>query len=195
MIVTLSHKTFSTIQYHTHSQNQTSTMKKNRLSVSTESKNNLRVSKKFYNDISTRIATVCESLPDGETLCNLAIRLIDNYIESGKVPARSTNKEALMIFTLLRSEIDKAISRSLAARTREARKKADTDCKTVTIPFAVGFDEQPSLDNEVENSAIQDVDADVVTTVLSLNRRQRRRQEQNRRRKSRQRIKPLCFSR
>lgn len=106
----MSNKTFRTPQ----------TMKSH-LSRSKKSDNILSVSKKFYEDLRTRVADTC-GLIGKPSLFGRAMAVIDGYILENKFPGQACETEVMLIFTLLRSEIDKAMSRSAAARKRRVSK-------------------------------------------------------------------------
>lgn len=99
----------------------TSQTMKSHLSRSKKSDNVLPVSKKFYEDLRTRVADTC-GLIGKPSLFVRAMAVIDGYILENKFPGQACETEVMLIFTLLRSEIDKAMSRSAAARKRRVAK-------------------------------------------------------------------------
>lgn len=89
-----------------------------------------RVSKKFYAYLTRRVEESCRLLPEAEReVCDEALRLIDGYISTGEITGDMPRPEVMLIFTILRPEIDKAVSRSVAASRRAALKKAAREDK------------------------------------------------------------------
>lgn len=82
-----------------------------------------RVSRKFQAYITNRVEESCRFLPDGDDICAEALRLINSYISEGTLNTKGERTEVMLIIGLLRPEIDKAVSRSIAARRRAAARK------------------------------------------------------------------------
>lgn len=80
------------------------------------------VSERFYADIRRRVASTVGLLSDPQMQMDRAMNLIDNYLDSGVAPTRGDSLDMLMIFTLLKPELDKAVERSARAR-RQAEKR------------------------------------------------------------------------
>lgn len=93
-------------------------------------KNPLPVSKKAYTDFSLRIA---DTLADHSELAREALTLLDTYLNA--VSASATADDAIaaasdivrIVFTLIRPEIDRAVSRSARARSRRAKQRQQSD--------------------------------------------------------------------
>lgn len=81
------------------------------------------VSKKFFNDICERIDSTCIICGDPAILRREVLDIIEAYLSDSCMPETTVSVEARMIFTLLRPEIDRAVSRSKAARIRALQKK------------------------------------------------------------------------
>lgn len=113
------------------------------------------VSKKFYTDLRERISSTSHTVgltAEIETSC---IKAVDAYINSGIVPAGDTATEILLIFNLLRAEIDRAISRSAAARQRATRRKTSASPEAPESPAKTSVDEtEPASDTTCESSPL-----------------------------------------
>lgn len=145
------------------------------------------VSKKFRSCIRCRIAATCQalSLPaETEAECD---SLIDRYISDGIVPGENQAKEVLIIFSLLRPEIDRAISRSAAARVRAARRHANPRKTKNTAPDARALRLAEIMTSE--DPTDEEID-EVMKELLPLNRSQRRLLAQKRRRDGRRQPRP-----
>lgn len=100
-----------------------------------------RVSKKFYADIDRRVREAIYKIG-----CNhdayMAVKIvIDRYIATGVEPDLSELITVRMIFALLKSEIDKAITRSRMAKERAmARRSAKTGADVTKANPAVKTD-------------------------------------------------------
>lgn len=81
------------------------------------------VSKKFYAYISGRVAAASLISAGKERTLSESMEAIDAYIATGMEPAPESSMETLMIFTILRPEIDRAMARSAAARLRAAKRR------------------------------------------------------------------------
>lgn len=80
------------------------------------------VSKKFYAYISERVTAACTMAAHSEAMAADCMAAIDSYLADGTEPGRDVPPTVLLIFTLLRPEIDRAAKRSEAARLRAARR-------------------------------------------------------------------------
>ena len=109
---------------------------KSHLNPSKKSDNILPVSKKFYEDLRTRVADTC-GLIGKPLLFVRAMAVIDGYILENKFPVKACETEVMLIFTLLHSEINKAMSRSAAARKRRMS-KGDRNEKAVKMSSQTG---------------------------------------------------------
>lgn len=148
------------------------------------------VSKKFRADIRSRISATCGaiSLPDETAaLCNAAV---DRYIVGGEIPAPEESPvEVLIVFNILRAEIDRAAARSAAARRRASQRNlvknisGEIDSCGHDTPSAPSADPKAMRLAEImtsEDPSDDEID-EVIRELLPLNRRQRRQLEQNRR--------------
>lgn len=104
------------------------------------------VSQKFYDDISRRVAyaLMAHSHHDTEQLIGGMMRMLDEYMAHGTVPTRAAGIDAVMVFALLRPEIDRAITRSKRARESAARRR---EAK------AAALIEQPPVVDEVKSES------------------------------------------
>lgn len=91
------------------------------------------VSKKFYTYISERITAACAMTAHSEAMAAACMGAIDSYLADGTEPGRDVPPTVLLIFTLLRPEIDRAAKRSEAARLRAARRKQPS---SPTLPLS-----------------------------------------------------------
>lgn len=92
---------------------------KERASKTSSNTAGLRVSRKFYAYIMSRIAESASLLSETALTAAVAMQAVDDYIIKGVTPLlQETSTEVMLIFTILRPEIDRAISRSTAARRR-----------------------------------------------------------------------------
>lgn len=84
-------------------------------------KDQLPVSRKFYNDISTRVGNALAAAPASAAE---AMRIIDAYM-AGKEPV-SRDSMSLLAFNMVKAEIDRAMARSQRARERAKARKSMT---------------------------------------------------------------------
>ncbi len=91
------------------------------------------VSKKFYTYISERVTAACAMTAHSEATAADCMAAIDSYLADGTEPGRDVPPTLLLIFTLLRPEIDRAAKRSEAARLRAARRKQPS---SPTLPLS-----------------------------------------------------------
>lgn len=183
----------------------------------------LPVSKKFYDDVCKRVAATCQAVGCFEAY-QAAMELIDSYlnsvsvgddgalvVQSGITVGNISDNTILLIFTLLRSEIDRAIVRSASARRRAGRKdkqlrsgsvgvRSETvvsvsQCQeTAVCPNASSAEvSRKAKDNDCRSEIgdENDIDDDGIPAVPIKNRRQRRREQHAMKRIMRERIKPL----
>ncbi len=94
------------------------------------------VSKRFYSYVEERILEACCAVGADEAVFMAAMASIHGYILDSTVPAKETDTTVMLIFSLLRPEIDRAISRSSAARRRAAQRKARQETNESTIEKA-----------------------------------------------------------
>lgn len=153
-------------------------------------KTQLPVSKKFYAEIINRVTSSFSST--GNKYCREAINVIDNYIIENITPSTDCDSLILLMFNLLRPEIDKAIQRSRRARKSRAKQaaakpidtKTSSKAKSAIIPpaknkrVASHLTPQPKLQTAAEETAEQNPQP-------FLNRRMRRLIEQEKKRYAR----------
>ncbi len=148
------------------------------------------VSKKFRADIRSRISETCGTISlstETAALCNAAV---DRYIAGGEIPAPEESPiEVLIVFNILRAEIDRAAARSAAARRRASQRNlvknnsGETDSRGHDTTAAPSPNPKAMRLAEImtsEDPSDDEID-EVIRELLPLNRRQRRQLEQNRR--------------
>ena len=81
------------------------------------------VSKKFYTYVSGRVRESLMSIGQEEAVAE-TMACIDRYMAAGSLPAVDSCPAVLLIFSILRPEIDKAILRSSRARRRSVQKSS-----------------------------------------------------------------------
>lgn len=80
--------------------------------------NRLPISKKAYDDFSSRLTFTFSCLPDAEENVRLAIELLDAYITGDVTGLYEAPQLIKIAFSILAPEIDRAIERSRRARAR-----------------------------------------------------------------------------
>lgn len=159
-------------------------------SLSTTS-SKLNVSKNFYASISERVAETCKLLPDSKDTAKEAMSVIDRYIGGEKVNLKNLNANIQLIFTLLRSEIDRALSRSKAARLRGLQRRRNLQEKEArfieSLKAMCGATAMRREDTEMPEAESLSTPAQ----TMQPNRRQRRRELREEKRAMRQRIKRI----
>ena len=127
----------------------------------------LLISKKAYNDFTTRIRQTLGAISQNSEPIDEAIALLDRYVK-GEISDFDSNdlmvKVALM---MLKSEIDKAMRRSSAARER-AKLRREKSAPTSKSHETAGNSENSENSEETENSKL---------TERPMNRRERREYE------------------
>lgn len=140
------------------------------------------VSQKFYRYMEERIAGACLLL-GGKIRHEDVMAVINRYLYAAELPGTGIPTEILLIFTLLRPEIDKAMARTAAARGRKSASKTS----------------EPSRDDAQAigetGAAPTAPEADSEPAQPRLSRSERRRAQQKVRRASRRRVKPLAGKR
>lgn len=168
----------------------TTSQKHAKQSLSTTS-SKLNVSKIFYASISERVAETCKLLPDSKDTAKEAMSVIDSYIGGEKVNLKNLNANIQLIFTLLRSEIDRALSRSKAARLRGLQRRRNLQEKEVrfieSLKAMCGATAMRREDTEMTEAESQSAPAQ----TMQPNRRQRRRELREEKRATRLRIKRI----
>ncbi|MDE5962164.1 MAG: hypothetical protein K2H08_10700 [Duncaniella sp.] len=170
----------------------TTSQKHAKQSLSTTS-SKLNVSKNFYASISERVAETCKLLPDSKDTAKEAMRVIDSYIGGEKVNLKNLNANIQLIFTLLRSEIDRALSRSKAARLRGLQRRRNLQEKEArfieSLKAMCGATAMRREDTEMTETEAESLSTPVQT--MQPNRRQRRRELREEKRAMRLRIKRI----
>ena len=167
-----------------------------------------KVSKKFHAYIHGRVSEAC-AVYGQPVLAVVASGMIDVYIADGAAPSADSDAVCMMIFTILRPEIDRAIERSASARRRAALRRGDS--AVIEDVFATtteritsdGNDEEvhvcPDCDDEAtacpdcddEATACPDCDEPDYSSIPFPTRRARRLFMNDMKRRARTRIKPL----
>ncbi len=127
--------------------------------------NTLPVSKKVYSDITSRVNTTLSFAP---TSAAEAMRLVDSYLAGFE--AESSDPAATIAFSMIRPELDRAMSRSARARERARIRKAKLT--------ASADDSCPVAPPAANNPEVSDGETDTVPVMIS--RRQRRAMERAR---------------
>lgn len=128
------------------------------------------VSGKFLREIMERVESATAIVSLSTTATEKLRQSILLYLDSRAVPPTNEAPEVILAFHLLKPEIDKAISRSEAARARAAKRREEKAEKAASTPGAP-YDAPEKEDNDVkeqqtDSSEIQNqsaVKTDVVT--------------------------------
>lgn len=83
----------------------------------------MTISKKAYAELTTRIVDVFNRQLNAPEFAEIALGVVNEYINTGKAPACDTPTEVIIAFSMLRPEIDKAAERSRRARERSALRR------------------------------------------------------------------------
>lgn len=150
-------------------------------------RNQLPVSRKFYDGIIGRIGESLASLSGGSKACADSVRaLVDGYMADGKMPGPEICDIERLAFMLLRPEIDKAMARSAAARRRSRR--VDSTEKAPEASEASGETSMSltrrTLPEPFDENVGDDEMAEQPEPVVALNRRERRLREREARRQA-----------
>ena len=95
------------------------------------------VSKKFYAYLSGRVRESLTLIGREDAVAE-AMACIDSYMADGSLPPADSCPAVVLTFSILRPEIDKAIQRSIRARSRSAKKTAAcADNSTVAVACPV----------------------------------------------------------
>ncbi|MCM1355987.1 MAG: hypothetical protein NC212_06245 [Staphylococcus sp.] len=161
---------------------------------SDKTKKNIRpVSEKFYQSINERAIAAANVV--GNPLLGVDVMMtIDTYINIGVQPSGRSG-EVMLIFTLLKPEIDKAMARSAAARNRRRHRSTETVAETESQSLATSSKEEstPVEEEPYANPPIAPLPVPVQEKTAAPcrftgNRRERRRQEQEERRRAKRRF-------
>lgn len=150
------------------------------------------VSGKFLREIMQRIESATAIISLSPTATEKLRQAILLYLDCRAVPPTDEAPEVILAFHLLKPEIDKAISRSEAARARAAKRseeKAEKAASTPAAPCAAAEKEDSNeKEQQTDSSEIQNqsaVKADVVTRPsanVTPDRKQRSRKRKHKRR-------------
>ena len=113
----------------------------------------LAVSKKFYDYIISRIHYAVAAVGGSVELCAGMTAAVDLYLADGTLPGADARAEIMLMFALLRPEIDKAVARSRAARERARKRHASTrrmERKNASLVPSADESEVPRLMNRSE---------------------------------------------
>lgn len=166
-------------------------MKKKTITQKGASTKEMRVSKKFYADISLRVKEACLLAGKSETFTERVLGYVDEYIRTSTVPLIH-DSVCLLIFNILRPEIDRAIERSTRARRRAANRR-EVPIVTTEKESLVNVSQKSSpIDESIapmaetfETQEEPDLMLETFKKVygrLPANRRERRQLERDRRR-------------
>lgn len=146
------------------------------------------VSQKFYCYMEERIAGACLLL-GGKIRHEDVLAVINRYLYAAELPGIGIPTEILLMFTLLRPEIDKAMARTAAARARAVARGR----KSRTEMHEPSKSEAQAVGETAPASTAPEADSESAQPRLS--RSERRRAQQKVRRASRRRVKPLAGKR
>ena len=130
----------------------------------------LLISKKAYNDFISRIRQVLGAIALPPESISEAINLLDKYVKGEISDLYSTDTMVKLTLMMLKSEIDKAMRRSSAARERAKlrREKAVPTSETNENVFRSDNSDNSDNSEKTENSKL---------TERPMNRRERREYE------------------
>ncbi|MDE5905915.1 hypothetical protein, partial [Duncaniella sp.] len=79
------------------------------------------VSKKFYQETISRIQASFQAIGGsaGDELAEKTVKAVNDYLSGACLPADDSDATVRLMFALIRSELDKAMARSAAARRRK----------------------------------------------------------------------------
>ena len=139
------------------------------------------VSKNFYTSVTDRVReslSLIGRMDAGEE----TMACIDRYMADGTVPSVGTDAAILLTFSLLRTEIDKALQRSRRARQRAADNKAAVDRQFTELAAILATSATENQLGTVTESHEEDEEP---ASFVPRNRRERRLYEQELRRATR----------
>lgn len=129
----------------------------------------LGVSRKFYTEICDRINNAVKAVGGNDEDVEMAITVIRSYLIDGIEPDSRNDMKIKLIFSLLKSEIDKAAERSRKARLRAAAKRCEQ-----TKPNGRMTDEDVK---KLSSMVIDDITGEKPYMNIKITRRERRRME------------------
>lgn len=142
-----------------------------------KTKERLPISVKAYNDFKARFDHVFNELSCDTKSYDEAIELFDRYINSGCTIEVKGSPIVVLVFSMIKSEVDKAYARSLAARKRASLRKEKHEALSETNPITTKSIEVPKI-HETSARPLPEI-------LLRLSRRERRLMEMEERRRLR----------
>lgn len=85
------------------------------------------VSEKFYAALRGRVEEACGVVPQRAATGAEVLEAVDSYLAGNDIVLERLSLLGRVVFLLLRPEIDKAVSRSAAARSRAGRRRKGSD--------------------------------------------------------------------
>lgn len=156
------------------------------------------VSEKFYTETVSRIHDSFRSVASADSsLAEETVRVVEAYLLEGILPDETSDQAVRLMFALLKTELDKAMARSAAARSRRRGKQNAEKPEKIGKAGESGFDMErmarmaellgvamPSVDDLFKDETPEAEEPAEAPAIL-MNRRQRRRQERENRRRQR----------
>ncbi|WP_289760690.1 hypothetical protein [Duncaniella muris] len=136
------------------------------------------VSKNFYSTITDRVRDSLRSV-GREDAAEAAMGCIDRYMADGTLPPGGSDTAIILVFNLLRMEIDKALQRSRRARQRAAERVADAARKHREPAPVAAVSAPAAAEQDVDSDDAEDEEPE---PFRPRNRRERRLYEQEVRR-------------
>lgn len=143
-----------------------------------KTKERLPISVKAYNDFKVRFDHVFNELSCDTKSYDEAIELFDRYIISGCSIEVKGSPIVVLAFSMIKSEVDKAYARSLAARKRASLRKEKHEAHSETNPITTKSIEVPNIHETPAERPLHEI-------PLRLSRRERRLMEMEERRRLR----------
>ena len=148
------------------------------------------VSKKFYSTITSRVRESLR-LVGREDAAEETMGCIYRYMTDGSLPPSSSDTTIILVFNLLRMEIDKALQRSRRARQRAADNKAAVDRQFTELAAILATSATENQLGTVTESHEEDEEP---ASFVPRNRRERRLYEQELRRIARRQSRKKGFA-
>lgn len=152
------------------------------------------VSGKFLREIMQRIESAAAIVSLSPTAAEKLRQAILLYLDSRDVPTTDEASEVILAFHLLKPEIDKAISRSEAARARAAKRREEKTEKAASTP-AAPYDapekedsnkkEQQTDSSEIQNQSAVKTDVETRPCANATAARKQRSRKRKHKRRSR----------
>ncbi|MDE5904043.1 hypothetical protein [Duncaniella sp.] len=138
------------------------------------------VSKNFYSTITDRVRNSLRSV-GREDAAEATMGCIDRYMADGSLPPSDADAATILVFNLLRMEIDKALQRSRRARQRAAERVADAAEKHSEPAAVTAVSASTSAEQDVDSDEAEEEEEEP-EPFRPRNRRERRLYEQEVRR-------------